>query len=62
MSNLRNTVTFKKNSTIECKPCVLTLKKEINSNYSIRDSNFGLSHHRKTKCLKLSFNFDQQTG
>ena len=37
---------------------VFTLKKEINSNHSITDFNFGLSCLRKTKCLKLLFDFD----
>lgn len=64
MSNLRNSVTFKKKKIAQqnVSLVVLTLKKEINSNYPIRDSNFGLSHPRKTKCLKLSFNFEHSAN
>lgn len=55
MSNLRNSVTSKKKIAQYIRPVVLTLKKEMNSNYSITDFNFDLSHLRKTKILKLSF-------
>lgn len=48
LSNLRNSVTWKKKKP-EYKPCDFEFEEKINSKYPLRDFHFGWSHLRKTK-------------